>query len=97
LSWTVETLYALRDDPLAFEKERERIIHEYLVSLPPERRKAAYAMQCEFDLARETLSSDELLKWTARKATELAENLSDQLVYVKHQIDGKPSAPQSQP
>lgn len=91
----VEHLRELAGDALAFESERNRIISEYLKSLPKERRAAAYAMQVEIDLARETMSSDELLVWMCRQAAERLENLSDQFQAIKHQLIPLPSAPRS--
>jgi hypothetical protein len=90
LNWTVETLYALKDDPVAFETERSRIISEYIKSLPEDRRKTAYAMQCKIDLARETMSGSDFLLWMGKEAVELGENLADQLLAIRHLVDGPP-------
>lgn len=92
MSWTVETLYTLKDDPVAFEKERSRIIAEYIKSLPTEKQKVAYAMQCKIDLARETLGSDDFLLWMGKEAVELGENLADQLLVIRHLVDGPPKS-----
>jgi hypothetical protein len=82
----VDHLRELAADEDAFERERNRIISEYLKSLPPERRMAAYATQIQVDLARETMSSDELLVWMCREAAEKLENLSDQFQAVRNRL-----------
>lgn len=88
MSWSVETLFGLTGD--AFETERNRIIVEYIKSLPPEKRNVAYATQLSVDLKRETLSPEEFSRWLVQEMNEHLENLSDQLVSLKHIIEGPP-------
>jgi hypothetical protein len=81
---SVDHLFWLRHDPDRFEAERNRLISDYIKSLPEENRTAAYAMQCKIDAARMTMSSDELLQWMVREAAELNANLSDQFSFIGH-------------
>lgn len=76
---SVEHLFWLRHDKGAFERERNRLITEYMQSLPADKRRVAYAMQVKIDLARETMSNDEFLRWMANEAQKLAANLDDQV------------------
>lgn len=89
MSWTVESLHGLTGD--AFEDERNRIIMDYFKSLPENRRRTAYAMQCRIDLARMTLSEEDYLRWFQAQGLELAENLADQLVRFKGIVEGPPT------
>lgn len=93
----LDHLRDLAGDADAFERERSRLITEYIMSLPDKQRKLAYAMQIEIDLARETMSSDELLKWMCAQATEKLANIDDLFLAIKHQLIPLPSTPQSQP
>jgi len=92
-------LFWLRHDEDAFERERNRLISDYIKSLPEERRAAAYLMQLRIDEARLRLSQEELLMWMQREAVELAANLGDQFSYLGHraqdlkqQLDASESA-----
>lgn len=78
----LDHLASLKDDPVAFELERGQIIKDYIMSLPEDKRKRVYAYQLKIDLARLTLSSEELLVWMAREAREMAANLEDQFVFI---------------
>lgn len=80
----VDHLFWLRHDEDRFEAERNRIISEYISSIPEPHRNAAYAFQLKIDEARMRLSQDEFLKWMQQEARELAENLSDQFLAVQH-------------
>lgn len=77
-------LYELRHDKHLFEVERNRLICEYISSIPEENRKSAYLMQLKIDEARMRLSPEELLQWMQHEASELAENLSDQFLAIAH-------------
>lgn len=81
---SVDHLYALAGDEDAFERERNRLITEYIKSIPEQHRRAAYAMQCKIDAARLTLGPQEFLAWMQLEALELAENLGDQFSFIAH-------------
>jgi len=81
---SVDHLFWLRHDTDKFEAERNRLISEYIKSVPEEHRVAAYAMQCKIDVARMTLSCDELLVWMVSEAAELGANLDDQFAFIGH-------------
>ncbi len=80
----LDHLFWLRHDKERFEQERNRLVTEYIKSVPEEHRAAAYAMQCKIDLARMTLSPEEFLKWMQREMAELGENLADQFAFIGH-------------
>ena len=89
---STDHLFWLRHDPAKFEAARNEIITEYLKSVPKENQKAAYAMQCKIDLARESMSQEELLVWMQRELAELAENLSDQFSFIAHKAQDMKTA-----
>lgn len=89
---STDHLFWLRHDPAKFEAARGELITEYLKSVPEEHRKAAYAMQCKIDLARETMSPEQLLEWMRKELAELAENLSDQFSFIAHKAQDMKSA-----
>jgi hypothetical protein len=96
MTWSVETLFGLTGD--AFEAERNRIISEYIKSLPEGReRNMSYAKQLELDLKREMMQPDEFNRYLAAQITESLENLADQLTALKHLIDGPPTPPACSP
>lgn len=84
---TTDHLAALKDDPVAFEIERNRIISGYIKSLPEHQQKRAYLMQCRIDIARATLNDEELLEWFKLEAQELAENIDDLFLSIKNRTD----------
>lgn len=81
---TTDHLFWLRHDKEAFEAERNRLISDYIKSLPEHQRVAAHAMQCKIDLARQTLSPDEFLKWMQQETAEMARNMNDLFLAVQH-------------
>lgn len=81
---SLDHLFHLRDDPAAFEAERQRLIDEYISALPPNRRDGALQMQLKIDDARQRLSPAEFLQWMQVEMHEIAENVGDQLDYIKH-------------
>lgn len=88
MGWSVETLFGLTG--IEFERERDRIIREHLNSLPEEQRKKAFLLQIELDLKRETMSPAEFDSYLQMLITENLENLADQMIALKHHIDGAP-------
>jgi hypothetical protein len=75
----------------SFERERARLIRDHILSLPEGQRKRIYAYQCQIDVARMTLSSEEFLKWMAREAHNLAENLVDAIGQLNGILVGPPT------
>lgn len=88
MGWSVDTLFGLTPRSVEWEAERARIIHEFIKSLPPERQKKALLTQLEIEVKQLELGPTEFDHWLWSQITENLENLSDQLVAVKHLVDG---------
>jgi hypothetical protein len=86
--WDVSSLYGLTG--MEFEMERNRILSEYILSLPEEKRKVAYAKQLEIESVRISADDEEFNKWLMSQISENLGNISDQFVAMKHLIDGAP-------
>lgn len=77
MQWSVDTLAGLEGP--AFEVERERIVTEFLSSVPnQQRREALTAQQIQLDLLREQVSHPEFMAHLAHQMAETLANLSDQ-------------------
>lgn len=84
----LDHLFWLRHDHERFETERSRIISDYISTLPEKHRSSAHAMQRKIDEARARLSDEELLQWMVHEAGELAANLDDLFLHIRHSADG---------
>lgn len=65
---------------IEFERERCRLIDEFLNSLPKEKRVEALKFQLRLDVRRETLPRDQFIASLFHDINENLENLSDQFV-----------------
>lgn len=77
----------LLHDPIAFEKERRRLIDEHITEVPPEHRDNVIAFQARIDDARNRMSRDKFLAWMANELAKLSANLDEQLERVKQLRD----------
>ena len=73
----------LQHDPVAFEKERRRLINELLADIPEQQRGAAVRLQERIDDARNRMPREKFLAWMANEMNELSANLDDQLARLK--------------
>jgi hypothetical protein len=88
-NWSVETLFGLTGD--AFERERNRIISEFIKAQPEDRRKKVQLQQLNIDIKRHQMGDADFAKWLAAELTENLENLGDQMSALKSIIVGPPS------
>jgi len=72
--------------PSEYEKERCRIIGEFLDSLPKERRNQMLLLQLRIDEKRDTMTAEEFQKWLAYEMGESIENLSDLFVSIMNNV-----------
>jgi hypothetical protein len=88
-NWSVDSLFGLTGD--AFERERSRIIAEFIKAQPEDRRKKVHLAQLNIDIKRHNLSPEDFNKWLASELTENLENLQDQLLALRGILNGPPS------
>jgi flagellar basal body rod protein FlgB len=75
-----DKLMELAKTPIEFEKERARIINDYIKSLPPEKQDKAKIFQAELDQKRKEMSSAKFLEYTSNRMVENAET-------IKHKVE----------
>jgi hypothetical protein len=75
---------------MEFEAERNRIIREYIFSLPEGRRKAAYLYQLRVDKERIERSPEDFTRWLGAEMVENLLNLEDALSALKQAVQGHP-------
>lgn len=74
---------------MEFEAERNRLISQYILSLPEERRKKAYLHQLNVDEKRINLSPEEFMKWIQLELNENLLNLEDAMSSLQHILTPK--------
>lgn len=66
-----------KDDPHAFEVEREKLLREHIATLPEGQRQQAHILQVNLDIQRSKMSSPEFLTYLTERIYENLDTIED--------------------
>lgn len=79
MSFDFDTMADLaKNDPLAFERERKRLLDEYMATVPEAQRRRLTVLQANLDIQRHRMGSDQFMTYLCEQLLEKLADTADQ-------------------